>query len=205
MQHRSFCTKCVSTAHLFMPPPSRRSDVAPPSLAQAACPGRVGCGFRCFVDIHWSVCPLRCCHTRSWALAVGQRFGSRHHGKLTSSHPPAALACACDAAPPPRHCAPAPQPPPPPPLEVKGKAVWILHVLVNATHHRRRNTSGGPKPKDHYSGLVDLHSRKGTGRAKWQTANGRHHLQTEKSTMASGRTSAPPPHWPAQASTPDKR
>ena len=51
------------------------------------------------------------------------------------------------------------QPPAPPRPLPPGKAVWIRNVVVNTTRHRWRNRNGGPKD------LVDLHSRKGKGRA----------------------------------------
>jgi len=45
-------------------------------------------------------------------------------------------------------------------LELKVNAIWILNVLVDATrHHAEIETV------DQNSGLVDLHSRKGKGRA----------------------------------------
>ena len=45
-------------------------------------------------------------------------------------------------------------------VEVKGIAVWILNVLVEATRHH-----GETETADQNSGLVDLHRRKGKGRA----------------------------------------
>ena len=45
-------------------------------------------------------------------------------------------------------------------VEVKGKAVWILNVLVNAIRHH-----GETETTDQNSGLVGLYSRKGNGRA----------------------------------------
>ena len=45
-------------------------------------------------------------------------------------------------------------------LEVKRTAVWILNVLVDATRHH-----GKTETVDQNSGLVDLHSKKGKGRA----------------------------------------
>ena len=45
-------------------------------------------------------------------------------------------------------------------VEVKGIAVWILNVLVDATRHH-----GETETADQNSSLVDLHSRKGKGRA----------------------------------------
>ena len=66
-------------------------------------------------------------------------------------------------------------------VEVKGIAVWILNVLVDATRHH-----GETETADQNSGLVDLHSRKGKGRA----ANGDQPVgaascRQEYSTMAS--------------------
>ena len=58
-------------------------------------------------------------------------------------------------------------------VEVKGKDVWILNVLVDATHH------GETQTMRQNSGLVDLHSRKGNGRgSEWRSANKRRQLQT---------------------------
>ena len=45
-------------------------------------------------------------------------------------------------------------------VEVKGKAIWILNVLVDAARHH-----GEMETSDQNNGLVDLHSRKGKGRA----------------------------------------
>ena len=45
-------------------------------------------------------------------------------------------------------------------VEVKGIAVWTLDVIVDVTRHHRETETA-----DQNSGLVDLQSRKGKGRA----------------------------------------
>ena len=75
--------------------------------------------------------------------------------------------------------------PPPPPR------FWILNVLVDATRHRGRTETA-----DQNSGLVDLHLRKGKGRA----ANGNRPVgascRREHNTMASCLPPPPPPEGP---------
>ena len=73
-------------------------------------------------------------------------------------------------------------------VEVKGIAVWILNVSVDATRHH-----GEPEAVDQNNGLVELHSRNGKGRAAngnrlVDAANCRRERQTQ------GDMSNPPPH-----------
>ena len=70
-------------------------------------------------------------------------------------------------------------------VEVKGIAVWILNVLVDATrHHGERD--GGPKQR---LGGPSLKEREGKG-SEWRSASGRRQLQTR--TQYHGFLSKPP-------------
>ena len=51
--------------------------------------------------------------------------------------------------------------------EVKGIAVWILNILVDAARHQRRNGNGGPKQR--LSG-PSFKEREGKG-GEWRSAN----------------------------------
>ena len=73
-------------------------------------------------------------------------------------------------------------------VEVKGNAVWILHVLVDATRHRWRNRNGGPKQR---FGGPSLKEREGKG-SEWRSANRCCQLQT-RTTNPRRHANAPPP------------
>ena len=76
------------------------------------------------------------------------------------------------------------------PVEVKGKAVWILNVLVDTTHHH-----GETETANQNNSLVDLDSRKGKGRA----ANGNWPIGAASCTRGQqiqGDMPTPPPRFP---------
>ena len=75
-------------------------------------------------------------------------------------------------------------------VEVKGIAVWILNVLVDATRHRWRNGNSGPKQR---LGGPSLKEREGKG-SEWRSASGHRQLQTR--TQYHGFLPNPPPPRP---------
>ena len=74
-------------------------------------------------------------------------------------------------------------------VEGKGKGVWILNGLVDATHHGPWTIHHGEtETADQNTGLVDLHSRKGNGRA----ANGDRPIGCRREQQMQGDMPTPP-------------